>query len=75
MKTRVHCGQVSLSVRVSFLLLKKSRSSSAMAGSYSFNEPDMAELPPEVEDGMRFVPVHRLEEVLKVALPRKASPT
>jgi ATP-dependent Lon protease len=39
------------------------------------NEADMAELPPEVEDGMRFVPVHTLEEVLTVALPREASPT
>src|SRR6184192_4393478 len=30
------------------------------------NEPDLAELPAEVKDGMRFVPVHTLEEVLKV---------
>jgi hypothetical protein len=29
-----------------------------------------AELPPEVKDGIRFVPVHTLEEVLKVARPR-----
>jgi hypothetical protein len=35
----------------------------------------MAELPPEVADGVRFVPVHTLEKVLKVALPREASPT
>jgi ATP-dependent Lon protease len=33
------------------------------------NEPDLAELPAEVKDGMRFVPVETLEEVLKVALP------
>ena len=41
----------------------------------AFNESDLAELPPEVQDGMRFVPVHTLEEVLKVALPRESSPT
>jgi ATP-dependent Lon protease len=34
------------------------------------NEPDLAELPPEVRKDMQFVPVHTLEEVLKVALPR-----
>jgi ATP-dependent Lon protease len=33
------------------------------------NEPDLAELPPEVKDGMTFVPVNTLEEALKVALP------
>jgi ATP-dependent Lon protease len=33
------------------------------------NEPDLAELPPGVRDGIRFVPVHALEEVLGVALP------
>ena len=33
------------------------------------NEPDLAELPPEVRDGMRFVPVETLEEALKIALP------
>ena len=33
------------------------------------NEPDLAELPPEVKDGMQFVPVETLEEALKVALP------
>src|SRR5438132_14073727 len=33
------------------------------------NEPDLAELPPEVRNGMRFVPVRTLEEVLRVALP------
>jgi len=38
------------------------------------NEPDLAELPPEVKNGMRFIPVHTLEEALKVALPDGASP-
>jgi ATP-dependent Lon protease len=33
------------------------------------NEADLAELPPELKDGMQFVPVRSLEEVLKVALP------
>jgi hypothetical protein len=33
--SRLQRGHVSLSVRVSFLLLKKSRSSSAMSRSYS----------------------------------------
>ncbi|MEP7305446.1 MAG: endopeptidase La [Acidobacteriota bacterium] len=33
------------------------------------NEPDLAELPPEVKADMTFVPVNTLEEVLKVALP------
>ena len=33
------------------------------------NEPDLAELPATVKDGMRFVPVETLEEALKVALP------
>ncbi|HEV3140492.1 MAG TPA: endopeptidase La, partial [Vicinamibacterales bacterium] len=37
------------------------------------NEPDLAELPPEVKDGMRFIPVQTLEEVLRVALPRGGS--
>jgi ATP-dependent Lon protease len=36
------------------------------------NEPDLAELPPEVKEGMRFVPVQTLEEVLRVALPQEA---
>ena len=36
------------------------------------NEADLAELPSEVKDGMRFVPVATLEEVLRVALPSKA---
>jgi ATP-dependent Lon protease len=33
------------------------------------NEPDLAELPPEVKDGIRFIPVQTLDEVLNVALP------
>ena len=33
------------------------------------NEADLAELPAEVKNNMRFVPVRTLEEVLKVALP------
>ena len=39
------------------------------------NEPDLAELPPEVTSGMRFIPVHTLEEVLRVALPAPAHAT
>jgi ATP-dependent Lon protease len=39
------------------------------------NEPDLAELPPEVKHDMRFVPVQTLEEVLKVALPQAPSPS
>src|SRR5205085_1801473 len=35
------------------------------------NEPDLAELPAEVKDGIRFIPVQTLEEVLKVALPER----
>src|SRR5205807_7473954 len=35
------------------------------------NEADLAELPPEVKDGMRFVPVETLEQVLEIALPRE----
>ncbi|HMD33703.1 MAG TPA: S16 family serine protease, partial [Vicinamibacterales bacterium] len=34
------------------------------------NESDLSELPKELKDGMRFIPVHTLEEVLTVALPR-----
>jgi ATP-dependent Lon protease len=34
------------------------------------NEADLAELPAEVKKDMRFVPVHTLEEVLRVALPQ-----
>jgi ATP-dependent Lon protease len=33
------------------------------------NESDLDELPPEVRDTVRFVPVKTLEEVLKIALP------
>jgi ATP-dependent Lon protease len=34
------------------------------------NEPDLAELPADVRQAMRFIPVHTLEEVLRVALPQ-----
>ncbi len=37
------------------------------------NEPDLAELPPELKRGMHFIPVHTLAEVLRVALPRHDS--
>jgi ATP-dependent Lon protease len=37
------------------------------------NEPDLAELPSEVKDGMKFVPVETLEEALKIALPAPIS--
>ena len=33
------------------------------------NEPDLAELPAELKHDMTFIPVHTLEEVLRVALP------
>ena len=33
------------------------------------NEPDLAELPPDVRNDMRFVPVRTLEEALAVSLP------
>jgi ATP-dependent Lon protease len=33
------------------------------------NEPDLAELPPELKESLRFVPVSTLEEVLAIALP------
>jgi ATP-dependent Lon protease len=33
------------------------------------NEPDLAELPPEVRDGMKFVPVDTLEDALRITLP------
>ena len=39
------------------------------------NEADLAELPPEVRDGMQFVPVATLEDALKVALPPPHSTT
>jgi ATP-dependent Lon protease len=35
----------------------------------ALNKADIAELPPEVRNGMQFVPVSTLEDVLKVALP------
>jgi len=35
----------------------------------ALNQADMAELPREVRNGMQFVPVSTLEEVLRVALP------
>ena len=38
----------------------------------AMNVSDLAELPAEVKDGMRFVPVQTLEEVLKTALPQPA---
>jgi ATP-dependent Lon protease len=37
------------------------------------NEADLAELPPEVRDGMQFVPVATLEDALKVALPPQSA--
>jgi ATP-dependent Lon protease len=37
------------------------------------NMADLAELPPEVKDGMQFVPATTLEDVLNVALPRVAA--
>jgi ATP-dependent Lon protease len=36
------------------------------------NEPDLAELPPEVRSEMTFVPARTLEDVLRVALPASA---
>jgi ATP-dependent Lon protease len=36
----------------------------------ALNQSDIAELPPEVRNGMQFVPASTLEDVLKVALPR-----
>ena len=39
------------------------------------NQPDLAELPPEVRTGMTFVPVETLTEVLTVALPQPAPAT
>lgn len=38
------------------------------------NEADLAELPPEVKDGMRFVPVDTLEDALNIALPPPRPP-
>jgi hypothetical protein len=39
------------------------------------NEADLDELPPEVRETVRFVPVKTLEEVLKIALPPDGVPT
>jgi ATP-dependent Lon protease len=36
----------------------------------SRNQADLTELPPEVTDGMTFVPAATLEDVLRVALPK-----
>ena len=36
----------------------------------ALNQADIAELPPEVRNGMQFVTASTLEDVLKVALPR-----
>ena len=41
----------------------------------ALNASDLAELPPEVRDTMRFVPVATLEEALKVALPQEPPPS
>jgi ATP-dependent Lon protease len=35
----------------------------------ALNEPDLAELPPEVKEDMRFIPADTLQAVLKTALP------
>ena len=34
----------------------------------AMNEPDLAELPPEIHRDMKFVPVETLEQVIKVAM-------
>jgi ATP-dependent Lon protease len=39
------------------------------------NEPDLAELPPELKRAMHFIPVHTLAEVLRVALPAETRAT
>jgi ATP-dependent Lon protease len=38
------------------------------------NEPDLAELPPEVKQDMKFIPATTLEDVLAVALPTQPVP-
>jgi ATP-dependent Lon protease len=38
------------------------------------NEKDLAEIPNNVKDGMKIVPVKNIEEVLKVALARQPEP-
>ena len=40
----------------------------------ALNQADLAELPPEVKNGMQFVPASTLEDVLKVALPDDVTP-
>ena len=39
----------------------------------ALNEPDLKELPEEIRKDMRFVPVENLEQVLEIALPKKAA--
>jgi ATP-dependent Lon protease len=39
------------------------------------NEADLDELPPEVRETVRFVPVKTLEDVLTIALPPAEAPT
>jgi ATP-dependent Lon protease len=39
------------------------------------NEQDLAELPPDVREDMKFVPARTLEDVLKVALPGVSAPS
>jgi ATP-dependent Lon protease len=41
----------------------------------ALNASDLAELPPEVRDTMRFVPVSTLEQALEVALPQALPPS
>jgi ATP-dependent Lon protease len=38
----------------------------------ALNQSDLVELPPELQNGMKFVPVQTLEEVLTTALPPRA---
>ena len=38
----------------------------------ALNEPDLAELPPEIKRDMTFVPVETLEQVIKVAMAEVA---
>jgi ATP-dependent Lon protease len=39
----------------------------------ALNEPDLAELPEEVRNDMKFVPVETLEQVVNVALSSDAA--
>jgi ATP-dependent Lon protease len=44
----------------------------------AMNEPDLAELPPDLRADMQFVPARTLDDVLQVALPaarQASSPT